>query len=116
MPQQLSKQGLQCSIKEKDKNFASVCKGLTKDLVLHVLLQPDTASDVGDNSSDTRNAGTDLNSCSYQIMLAGWAAVCLHSEGRLVHRMKLLRPAPPWRTHKQKPEQILPRGRDNPAH
>lgn len=73
MSEQHSKLGLQCSIKENDKNFASFCKGLTKDLVLHVP-QPDTASDVGDKSSDTRNAGTDLNSYSYQIMLAGWAA------------------------------------------
>lgn len=48
-------------------------------------------------------------------MLAGWAAVHLHSESRLARQMKLLRRAPPCRTHKQKPEQILPKGRDNPA-
>lgn len=80
----------------------------------HVPL-PDTLSDLGDNSSDTSNAGTDLNSRSYQIMLAGWAAECLYAENRLVHRMELLGRAPPWRTYKQKPEQILPTDRDNPA-
>jgi len=48
-------------------------------VILHAP-QPDTASDVGDNSSDTGNAGTDLNSRCYQIMLAGWAAVHLLRE------------------------------------
>lgn len=43
--------------------------------------QPD--ADAGDSRSDTRNAGTDLNSHSYQIPLAGWAALCLRPESRL---------------------------------
>lgn len=45
----------------EQQKLSSLCKGLAMDLVLH-MAQADSVSDVGNSSSDTRNAGTDLNS------------------------------------------------------
>lgn len=70
--------------KRRDKNAPKVappCKGLTRDLVLHVLHSQKLPLML---VTAVVTPGTDLNSRSYQIVLAGWAAVRTSALGEQV--------------------------------